>query len=303
MKKLIMILVLMFLYSNGYVQPSRTDSISSYYPNLNGEKITLSIGEFIDTFRSDIDLKWDYDDIQKAWVMKGGGYDKVREKNNKFSFLFTFYNNEWLLDVIIFNADELNNKEKFQFLYSLLIKARSISNNENKEQNQNITKSNEPITEKTISIIKNVKKSEGKNIAPTFFWTENGTDKSTKELKGKVLFINFWATWCSPCKKEMPDLSSINDEFKEKEFKMLGLCVSEDNSILKILEVLNSNPVSYTIIQGNDDLIDAFKTASGNNLDAVPTSFIIDKKGKIVEIIVGSRDKKYLMNKINQYLN
>jgi thiol-disulfide isomerase/thioredoxin len=172
---------------------------------------------------------------------------------------------------------------------------------ENKEQNQ--TSGTATKTETQVAVIKAVENSSSKNIAPIFSWTENGTEKSTKDLKGKVLFVNFWATWCAPCKKEMPDLSSISEELKDKDFKMIGLCVAEGNEISKINDILKAIPVSYVIIQGNDKIVSAFKDASGNDMQAVPTSFIINKDGKIVETIVGSKTKKFLEDKINEYLN
>ena len=173
---------------------------------------------------------------------------------------------------------------------------------DNKDQKQTTT-TTPTKTESSVAVLKSVDNSTGKNIAPLFSWTENGVEKSTKDLKGKVLFVNFWATWCGPCKKEMPDLSTLSEDFKNKDFKMIGMCVAEGNEIPKIENILKAIPVSYTVVQGNDNIVNAFKAASGNDMQAVPTSFIIDKSGKIVETIVGSKDKKYLTDKINQYLN
>jgi thiol-disulfide isomerase/thioredoxin len=148
-----------------------------------------------------------------------------------------------------------------------------------------------------------VEASKEKNIAPNFTWTENGTKKSLNDLKGKVVLLNFWATWCGPCKKEMPDLSKISEELKDKNFQMIGLNVFQQASAPKIEDFLKANPVSYTTVDGNDELVQAFAKASGNDLSAVPTTFILDKNGKIVETVVGGRDKESFLKLINKHLN
>lgn len=147
-----------------------------------------------------------------------------------------------------------------------------------------------------------VEASKEKNTAPNFTWTENGTKKSLNDLKGKVVLLNFWATWCGPCKKEMPDLSRIAEDLKDKNFEMIGLNVFHQQGTPKVEDYLKSNPVSYTMIDGNEDLVKAFASASGNDLSAVPTTFIL-KDGKFVETIVGGRDKEAFLKLINKHLN
>jgi len=147
-----------------------------------------------------------------------------------------------------------------------------------------------------------VEKSTGSKIAPNFSWDENGKKASLTDLKGKVVFVNFWATWCGPCKKEMPDLSEISKELKDKNFKMLGMNVFQQEGTPKVDDFLRLNPLSYAVIDGNDELVKAFGDASGNDMQAIPVSFIINKEGKIVETIVGSKKKDEFLNLINKYL-
>lgn len=151
--------------------------------------------------------------------------------------------------------------------------------------------------------MESVEDSKEKNVAPNFTWTENGTKKSLHDLKGKVVLLNFWATWCGPCKKEMPDLSKISEELKDKNFQMIGLNVFQQASAPKIEDFLKANPISYITVDGNEDLVQAFAKASGNDMGAVPTTFILNKDGKIVETIVGGKDKDAFLKLINKYLN
>ena len=181
--------------------------------------------------------------------------------------------------------------------------------NEKKETlHQNKSADQKEVAGKTDGNIKLYKvdkteKSAGKKIAPNFYWTEDGKQMSLKDLKGNVVLVNFWATWCGPCIREMPDLSSINSELKDKNFKMIGMNVFQQPSSKKVEDFLKTNPVSYTILDGNQELVDAFSAADGTNIEAVPTTFIINKEGKITETIVGGRDKASFLKSINKYLN
>jgi len=151
--------------------------------------------------------------------------------------------------------------------------------------------------------MESVEASKDKNVAPNFTWTENGTKKSLADYKGKTVLINFWATWCGPCKKEMPDLSKINEEMKDKNFLMIGMNIFQQASAPKVEDYLKSNPVSYITVDCNEELVQAFAKASGNDMSAVPVTFILDKEGKIVETVVGGRDKDTFLKLINKHLN
>jgi thiol-disulfide isomerase/thioredoxin len=138
-------------------------------------------------------------------------------------------------------------------------------------------------------------------LAPSFELTDvDGKKVAFADYKGKVVLINFWATWCGPCKKEMPDLMAINQELIGKEFIMLGICVSDKEENLK--NYLKTNPVSYKILFGNPELVTAFENASGQKMEGIPTTFIIDKNLRITETIVGSRSKDEFMSLIKKYL-
>ena len=149
--------------------------------------------------------------------------------------------------------------------------------------------------------ISGVEEAKGEKTLPNLTWDEGSKKVSLSDYKGKVLFINFWATWCGPCKKEMPELSEINKDLADKNFKMFGVNVFQRGNTT-IEDVLKTIPVSYPILDGNDAVVKAFEKASGAPMDGVPTTFIVDKNGKIVETLVGSRDKAAFMTLINKYL-
>jgi len=166
------------------------------------------------------------------------------------------------------------------------------------KQTPDIDSANKTSNLKFYKITKSEAASKQK-IAPEIAWDENGKEIKLSELKGNVVLVNFWATWCKPCVGEMPDLSLISQELKGKNFKMIGISTEESKTIENFLKV---KPVDYTILNGNDETVNVFAKASGETIDAIPATLIINKEGKIVEFFVGSRSKTAFMELISKYL-
>jgi cytochrome c-type biogenesis protein len=149
--------------------------------------------------------------------------------------------------------------------------------------------------------IVNINDSKEKYQFVDFSWTENGEVKKLSDYKGKVILLNFWATWCPPCKKELPDLSSISKDLSTRDFKIIGISVDENPAALETY--LKTYSLPYTIVheqQGN--LLNMYMSVTGGSQNVIPQTFIIDKKGKIVESIIGSRSKQDFLSMINKYL-
>jgi thiol-disulfide isomerase/thioredoxin len=160
------------------------------------------------------------------------------------------------------------------------------TNTENKEVSSSTSNSNLKLYK-----VEKVEKGKGKKVVPNLVWSEGGTQKSINDLKGNVILINLWATWCGPCIKEMPSLSKISEDLKDKNFKMIGLNIFQQPGSKKVEDFLKTNPVSYVILDGNQEVVDAFSESDGSKIEAIPMTFIVDKNGKIAETIVGGRDE------------
>jgi len=133
-----------------------------------------------------------------------------------------------------------------------------------------------------------------------FSWSESGKEQKLSDYKGKVIVVNFWATWCGPCRRELPDLSQIAKDLKEKDFKMVGVSVDRDN--MQLTSFLKANPLSYSVVHNPDNLLSQYMSATGMTDDVIPQTFVIDKSGKIVETLVGSHSKEDFLKIINKYL-
>lgn len=133
-----------------------------------------------------------------------------------------------------------------------------------------------------------------------FSWNEEGKEKKLSDYNGSVILVNFWATWCPPCKKELPALSEISKELTSKKFKMVGVSVDDDKDDLT--DFLKTNKLPYSIAHKPDGLLEQFMQATGQNQNVVPQSYIINKEGKVVEVILGARTKADFLSLINKYL-
>lgn len=120
--------------------------------------------------------------------------------------------------------------------------------------------------------------------APDFTLKDvNGRTFSLSSLKGKVILLNFWATWCPPCKAEMPSMNQLYNEIKAKGFEVVA--VSSDSSLSSIKEFLSKSRVDFTV------LFDEKKTVTREfKVFSMPTTYLIDRNGLIVEKYYGEYD-------------
>lgn len=101
------------------------------------------------------------------------------------------------------------------------------------------------------------------------------------QLAGKVVLVNFWATWCHPCQSEIPALSKVYDKYKAKGVVFLGVMTDNVDS-QRLLNFQSDYEMSYPVVRANSDLMVSF-----NYPDALPTTFVYDKGGKQVFSHVG----------------
>ena len=111
--------------------------------------------------------------------------------------------------------------------------------------------------------------------APAFtLATRAGQDVSLAQYKGQVVMLNFWASWCGPCRQEMPLLESIYKKYNKMGFTMLGVNVEPNSNAAN--EWLKATPVSFPILYDRDSRVSKLYDVAG-----MPSTVIIDRSGKV----------------------
>jgi thiol-disulfide isomerase/thioredoxin len=128
---------------------------------------------------------------------------------------------------------------------------------------------------------------KGNTKVPNLNLTDlKGKKWETKDLKGKVIFLNFWATWCGPCKEEMPSMEELYQQFKSKDFIFLTISVDyEKKEIVK--EFIQKHRYTFPVLLDPEcATLDIFQ------VQGIPTTFLIDKKGMMIGKATGPRNWK-----------
>ena len=112
----------------------------------------------------------------------------------------------------------------------------------------------------------------------------SGKLHSLSELGGSVVFVNFWATWCPPCREEMPSIQNLYNQFKyQKGFRMVTILYRDDYQ--KAMAYLKENNYDFPVVVDTDE-----KTARAYGVTGVPETYIVDKKGILRKKIIGPFD-------------
>ena len=177
--------------------------------------------------------------------------------------------------------------------------ADAVTENDNNSSETDNTAVAEETEEETV---------EEKTQAFDFTLTDQyGEAHTLSDYKGKVVFLNFWATWCPPCKEELPDIEALYEEYNLNEDDVVFIGVTnpssdeypynQDGTVDEIKEFLTTNGYTFpTVFDETGEVLQNY------NITAFPTTFLIDKEGNIVGYVPGMMTKDIMYSVINQSL-
>lgn len=139
-------------------------------------------------------------------------------------------------------------------------------------------------------------KTADKTPAPDFTVSDlQGRTFSLADFKGKVLFLNFWATWCPPCRQEIPDFIAAYKDLKGDGLEIVGLSVDRLTAA-ELVEWVKDVGINYPVALATREHVRAFQPG-----DYIPTTIVIDPEGNIRHRHVGALDKERLLELFKRY--
>jgi peroxiredoxin len=135
-------------------------------------------------------------------------------------------------------------------------------------------------------------------VAPA--WELKDTDGKTvrwADFKGKVVILDFWATWCGPCREEIPGFIALQKQYAKQGLVVIGVSVDADGAEV-VRPFIQKSGMTYPVVLADDPLLQAF-----GDIEALPTTFIIDRQGRIVKEHVGVTDQAEFEKEIKALLD
>jgi cytochrome c biogenesis protein CcmG/thiol:disulfide interchange protein DsbE len=137
----------------------------------------------------------------------------------------------------------------------------------------------------------------GRKAAPDFT-LEHATGQPVRlaDYKGKVVLLNFWATWCGPCKVEIPWFMEFEKSYRDRGFAVLGVSM-DDDGWQAVKPYLAAQRVNYRIALGNDRVSELY-----GGIDSLPTTVLIDREGRVASVHLGLVSRSECATEIQQLL-
>ncbi len=134
-----------------------------------------------------------------------------------------------------------------------------------------------------------------RKFAPNFTLQDaNGRPVHLTDYRGKVVLLNFWATWCGPCKIEIPWFVDFERRHKDQGFAVIGISMDEDGWEA-IKPFMSGTGINYRVLLGDDSIAQLY-----GGVNALPTTFVIDREGKIASVHQGLVSKSVYENDLRQ---
>ncbi len=126
------------------------------------------------------------------------------------------------------------------------------------------------------------------------FKTLDGQDYQLADLRGRVVLLNFWATWCIPCRSEIPQLNAMHHDLESRGLSIVGVSTHDGSEAVR--EFGKDIRQDYTVLLGNQDVASSF------GVGPLPTTFIMDREGRIRATIIGEKTRQYFEGAVKPLL-
>lgn len=149
----------------------------------------------------------------------------------------------------------------------------------------------------TTKAVGGLKPNDKRQSAPEFALKDSeGRVVKLADYKGKVVLLNFWATYCGPCKIEIPWFVEFETQYKDQGFAVLGVALDEEGwDIVK--PYIQQKKVNYRVVMGTDTVAQLY-----GGIENLPTTFILDRDGKIANIHIGLVSKSEYVDDVKKLL-
>jgi thiol-disulfide isomerase/thioredoxin len=119
----------------------------------------------------------------------------------------------------------------------------------------------------------------------------SGKSVGSAQLAGKAYIVNFFASWCPPCRGEVPDMVALQSKYGSKGFTFIGVGYNDKESSIR--DFTARSGVNYPVFMANEKLASSFAVLlNGGKFEGIPTSFVVNSSGKVTQIILGGRSKE-----------
>jgi cytochrome c biogenesis protein CcmG/thiol:disulfide interchange protein DsbE len=133
--------------------------------------------------------------------------------------------------------------------------------------------------------------------APDFTLKDlDGRDVRLTDFRGQVVMVNFWATWCPPCRAEIPDFIELQSQLGPKGLQIIGISL-DDEGAAKVAPFASQNRINYTMLVNGNGAANAYGGIGG-----IPTTFLLDRQGRVVERRAGVAPREHWQHAIASLL-